>query len=204
MKHVFVETNFLIELLRPFPSREAGQHAARLLERAKANDLTLYLPWCSKVEAMRTLFAKIEEDLGFSDNMMKFAVKAFTAGAARFDKREIDKLHEQAREARKDASSAIKQRIEDVAASTIVIEPTKEVINRTLKVFETRSLKPFDEMVLGAVIQTASELYAQNERDLWFCNLNTKDFEADPGRRPALDAEYKACGLKYLASFDVP
>lgn len=201
MKHVFVETNFLIELLRPFPSREAGQHAAQLLERAKANDLVLYLPWCAKVEATRTLFAKIEEDLGFAENMMKFAVKTFTAGAARFDKREVDKLHEQAREARKDASSTIKKRIEEVAARTTVIEPTKEVINRTLKIFETRSLKPFDEMILGAVIQTATELYARSERDLWFCNLNTKDFAAD---RPGLDTEYKACGLQYLASFDVP
>jgi hypothetical protein len=29
MKHVFVETNFLIELLRPFPSKDAEQLSAR-------------------------------------------------------------------------------------------------------------------------------------------------------------------------------
>lgn len=202
MKHVFVETNFLIELLRPFPSKEAGTFAVRLLNRADSGELTLHLPWCSVVEAKRTLSDKIREDLGFIDTMMQFVVAAFTTGTARFDKREIDKLKTQAEAARKKAYSTVKQRVDEVAAKTSLVRPTEAVINRTLQIFEVKSLKPFDEMVLGAVLQKASELYADGYRDLWFCNLNKNDFK--PSGLPVLDDEYKACGLRYLDSFDVP
>jgi len=37
---------------------------------------------------------------------------------------------------------------------------------------------------------------------LFFCSLNKKDF--DPQNRPTLDAEYSACGLTYLTTFQVP
>jgi hypothetical protein len=43
---------------------------------------------------------------------------------------------------------------------------------------------------------------AEAKRDLFFCNLNKKDF--DPTNRPTLELEYTACGLKYLATFHVP
>ncbi|MGD0679700.1 MAG: hypothetical protein ABSC94_30300 [Polyangiaceae bacterium] len=60
MKHVFVETNFLVSLLRPFPAQDALDLFAR-------NDLRLYIPWCSQAEARRTLTEIIKADLGFTD-----------------------------------------------------------------------------------------------------------------------------------------
>lgn len=204
MKHVFVETNFLIELLRPLPTPKDGQDARRLLERAGQGEVTLYLPWCSLVEARRTLVDKIREDLGFAENMMTFAVKAFTTKTARFDKREIDKLYDQARKARSEAVGTLHQQVDGIAAQTTLIRPTEDVINKTLQIFNIKSLKPFDEMVLGAVLQKAAELHGAGQQDLCFCNLNKNDFKPDPNGRPNLDAEYRACGLKYLASFDVP
>jgi len=44
MKHVFVETNFLVDLLRPFPSKDAEA----LFARNDGADLRLYIPWCSQ------------------------------------------------------------------------------------------------------------------------------------------------------------
>ena len=41
--HVFVETNWLIEVARPIPAPEAQ----RLLERSRAGDLQLHVPWVS-------------------------------------------------------------------------------------------------------------------------------------------------------------
>ncbi|WP_437597738.1 hypothetical protein [Sorangium sp. So ce590] len=40
MKHVFVETSFLIELLRPFPSKDSEQ----LFARNDGVDVRLYIP----------------------------------------------------------------------------------------------------------------------------------------------------------------
>ena len=45
MKHVFVETNFLVYLLRPFPTPEAQA----LFDR-NGVDVTLHVPWCSQAE----------------------------------------------------------------------------------------------------------------------------------------------------------
>ncbi|WP_433929122.1 hypothetical protein AB3662_36495 [Sorangium cellulosum] len=70
MKHVFVETNFLVDLLRPFPVRDAET----LFERV-ANDLILHIPWVSVSEAKRTITTKlIGEDLGFADLVGKLNV----------------------------------------------------------------------------------------------------------------------------------
>lgn len=70
-------------------------------------------------------------------------------------------------------------------------------------------LPPFDEMVLGAVVAKSAELYRGGEREIYFCNLNKSDFSPYDGggmaiTRPSIEAEYARCGLKYLASFDVP
>src|SRR5690606_6514825 len=87
MKHVFVETNFLIELLRPFPSKDAE----RLFARNDGVDLRLYIPWCSQSEAWRTLKDRIiGEDLGFTKAMMTFTVRRWVADRTLFDKGEIE------------------------------------------------------------------------------------------------------------------
>ncbi|WP_437731868.1 hypothetical protein [Sorangium sp. So ce1335] len=113
MKHVFVKTNFLVDLLRPFPVRDA----ATLFERV-ANDFILHIPWVSVSEAKRTI--------------------------------------------------------------------TTKIIN----------------MVLGAVLFRAQELFDNGERDLYFCNANIRDFGPTSGN--ALGAAYAACGLQYLSDFKVP
>ena len=87
--------------------------------------------------------------------------------------------------------------------------PSTDVVAETLRIWTVKSLPPFDEMVLGAVVARSAELYRQGEREIFFCNLNKSDFSPhDSGgmaiTRPNLEAEYARCGLKYLSSFDVP
>ena len=62
MKHVFVETNFLVALLRPFPQKPACD----LYSRHRHN-IELHIPWCAFTEASRTLERIIREDLAFVD-----------------------------------------------------------------------------------------------------------------------------------------
>jgi predicted nucleic acid-binding protein len=91
MKHVFVETNFLVELLRPSPAKDAEQ----LFARNDGVDLRLYVPWCSQSEVWRTLSDRIiREDLGFTDAMMKFALRRWLTDRTLFDKGEIEKLRD--------------------------------------------------------------------------------------------------------------
>lgn len=197
MKHVFVETNFLIDLLRPFPSKDAEN----LFARNNGVDVRLYIPWCSRSEAWRTLKDRIiGEDLGFTKAMMNFAVRRWVADKTLFDKREIDKLRDLANADRSAALTSLEQRIDEAVAKMESIDPSPAVVARTLQVFKIKSLKPFDEMVLGAVLSKATELYAANERDLYFCDL-----DADlASQHPPLVAEYLSCGLTVRQDFRVP
>jgi hypothetical protein len=198
LKHVFVETNFLIEVARP----NAGSAAQKLLARARDQELTLHVPWVAVAESKRTLDRKINEDLGFSDAMLKFVVREFLAGAiTKEEKKVVDEIKRRASEARAAALKGIASAIDAVVADMSVIEPDKDVVAKTLAVFTVKSLKPFDEMVLRAVLTKATELHSSGETELTFCNLDKSDF--DPTNQPKLAVEYKACGLTFVTSFDL-
>lgn len=198
MNHVFVETNFIIDVLRPFPTPDATA-----LRQRVGGDVTLHIPWVAVAEAARTLPGVIREDLGFMDNMKRFAAVEFQNGTlSRIDKPIVDELAKRARDFRDAELKSVIVRVEALAAQTSVIEPTKPVVTRTLTLFSVKSLKPFDEMVLGAVLTKAEELYQAGERELFFCDKNTRDFE--PTNRPALDGAYRRCGLAYKSGFVVP
>lgn len=197
MKHVFVETNFLIDLLRPFPSK----YAESLFARNDGVNLRLYIPWCSQSEASRTLNQRIiKEDLGFTDAMMSFAAQRWRADRTLFDIKEIQNLEALAKSDRSEALMSLEKRLEGAVAKMERIDPSPAVIARTLQVFKIKSLKPFDEMVLGAILSKATELYAANERDLHFCSLDGDLIS----QHPPLVAEYASCRLAVRQDFRVP
>jgi len=196
MKHVFVETNFLVSLLRPFPAKDASD----LFARNDGVNLRLYIPWCSQAEARRTLTEIIKADLGFTDTMMEFVRRRWHADRTLFDKREIDKVKALADEDRRAAIATLDQQIANTVARMTRIDPSPDVVARTLRVFTVKALKPFDEMVLGAVLAKATELFAAGEHDLVFCELD-RDLAS---QHPPLVNEYAACGLTVLHDFEVP
>lgn len=196
MKHIFVETNFLVDLLRPFPSPEA----LALYARNDGTSVRLYVPWCSQAEASRTMTTIIKADLGFTDAMMKFALGRWRVDRTLFDKAEIEKVKAIAERDRREALDTIDQRIRDHVARMTRIDPSPAVVARTIQLFAVKALKPFDEMVLGAVLTKASELYGAGERDLTFCELD-RDLAS---KHPPLVNEYARCGLNVVQGFDVP
>ena len=80
-----------------------------------------------------------------------------------------------------------------------VIHPSADVVERTIRVFAVKPLKPFDEMVLGAVLTKAAALQAAGETDLVFCELD-RDLAS---RHPPLVLEYRACGLTVVSDLTV-
>lgn len=117
MKHVFVETNFVIEVTRPFPSPAAQQ----LLTRAQpGGDVQLYVPWVAVAEAKRTLDRIIREDLGFADSLRQFVVREFlNARISGTDKSAVEALSKRATQARKSALQAIVLTVEYLASFAV-------------------------------------------------------------------------------------
>ena len=198
MKHVFVETNFLVDVLRP----SAGRDGTSLLAR-HGKDVTLYVPWVSVVEAKRTLDRIVKEDLGFHEKMLAHAVRRLRDNTlSKADHKVLDTFAKEAAQSQYEQVATIEARVDAIAKKVEVIEPDKAVVAKTLSLFPVKSLPPFDEMVLGAVLVKAAAVKASGETDIIFCNLNKNDF--DPATRPNLAAEYDACGITYRSDFKVP
>jgi hypothetical protein len=203
VKHVFVETNFLVAVTRPL----SHPTAKKLLEDGRRGLVALHIPWCAVTEARRTMQHIINEDLGFDTQMLGFALKElFPTDKAKFAV--VQELAGKVRTARRLASADLNSEIDTVIASMRVIPPSAEAVDRTLSIWTVKNLPPFDEMVLGTVLAKAMELYQAGERELFFCNLNKSDFSPeDKGgqaiTRPELAAAYAACGLTYKRSFEV-
>lgn len=165
----------------------------------------LFVPWVSLAEARRTLVRIVKEDLGFHDAMMTFAVRQLKSNAlSKADHQHLNAFANQTQAELSNQLTTLENRVEQIAQDTnvVVIEPNKEVIEKTLSLFPVKSLPPFDEMVLGAVLVKAAEVKSTGATLSYFCNLNKKDF--DPANRPQLATEYEKCGLHYLSDFRVP
>jgi len=204
VKHVFVETNFLVEVLRPLPTPQ--KRARDLLKRREQGEITLYIPWCSVTKVRRTLIDIIRRDLGFHDEMQRFAGLQMKAAReakreAGFDNREIKKLKALAENATTEAIKSKNDRISHLVASLEIIQPSERVIEKTMEVCDIKTLKPFDEMVLGAVLARAEELQQAGERDLHFCTLDKSDL--GPANNPNLKLAYDQCGLIFHADFSL-
>lgn len=199
MKHVFVETNFLVDLLRPLPTRDAASLFSRV-----GTDVNLYIPWVSISEAKRTISTKIvEQDLGFADAVTRFSVKQLrSAILSTADMPPIQALVELVKKTRASALSGVDAAVDLAAQKMTIIPPSAEVVAKTMSLYPIKSLPPFDEMVLGAVLCHAAQLRSEGKADLYFCNANTKDFGPTNGNN--LQREYASCGLIYLGDFNVP
>lgn len=193
MKHVFVETNFLIELTRPVPTERL--RARQLQERAGRGELKLYVPWCALVEAKRTLGRIIQDDYAFRRGLERYA-------ASKRLQAQVRSLLAQSKEEAIEAEFTREERLNSCCRDAELILPTRQVVEKTLALHPVKSLKPFDEMILGAVLSRAEELKSLGEQDLWFCSLNSADFR--PGQDGALEIAYRQAGLTYLENFNVP
>ncbi len=202
MKHVFIETNFLVALLRPLAAPDAEKLFSRI-----GKGMKLYCPWVAIVEAHRTLTQRIiPEDMSFVDNTIAFATrqwregKLWTQSNPPFQKPEIDRFIRYAKSHRSKALDTITDRIKKVQRKMEIIKPTELVVAKTLSLFPQKQLTPFDEMILGAIMSRSERLHKEGKRDLHFCSLDKKAF--DPANSVELKQAYTACGLVHHASFN--
>jgi hypothetical protein len=177
--------------------------AATLFQRAGA-DVTLYIPWVSVSEAKRTITMKnIKEDLGFADLVKKFGVKLLKNGLLTpAEMQPIQSFEKRLKDAQFNALKTVEADVDAAVAKMNVIPPSPGVVAKTMTLYPIKYLPLFDEMVLGAVIFRAQELFYGGITDLFFCNANTKDFSPTSGN--TLGAAYAACGLTFLSDFKVP
>ena len=199
MKQVLVETNLLVDLLRPLPSPEAT-----LLYARNGSDIAIHLPWVSLAEAKRTIENRIiREDIGFADNLHQVSMQLLRDHTlSTTDMTAIQKIVRRLKSDTTLMFQGVSQKLSPIAATITVIPPSQGVVDQTMALYPVKTLPPFDEMVLGAVLHQAAQLKASGHTDIFFCNKNTRDFA--PTTSNQLGPLYAQHNIRYLNSFVVP
>lgn len=199
MKRVYVETNFLVALLRPFPGREAQE----LNELHQSGKLRLSVPWCALKEAQRTFERVIRDDVGFEDLAWKAWAQLFQADSTKWKPHgnAVTDFIEAVRGLRATALSSIGSRLQSFANSVDVIPPSEKATDFTLRLSRRKELKPFDEAILGCILADAQERRANGERDFVFCST---DKDLRPTADNGLKTEYDGLGIRFLPGFALP
>ncbi len=199
MKRVYVETNFLVDLLRPFPGREALE----LNERHQNGELRLSVPWCALKEAQRTFERVIRDDVGFEDLAGRAWAQIFQADSTRWKTHgsAVTDFIDAVRDLRVTALGSIGSRLRSFASSVDVIPPSERATDFTLRLSRRKELKPFDEAILGCILADAQERKEKGEGDFLFC---TTDKDLRPTADNGLGAEYDALGIRFRPGFALP
>lgn len=174
-KHVFVETNWVVDVVAPLISRNPG--AIELLERSRRGDLVLHVPVIALSEARKVIREKIpRNELGSLAN-----IRAFVR-----DQRKRGDIDESAANAVFETLSHFQQHIEKEKAAAperiaALLEESgldvfpldEEMLDRsTLLAAETGlSLESFDNAILAAILVRAAVLRGP-AHELYFCELD--------------------------------
>lgn len=198
MKRIYVETNFLVDFLRPLPRRDAERLYARI-----DSEFVLTVPWCSLKETERTLDRIIREDLGFHDQVGRFKAQLNRASEkiSAEENRAIDMLLLETKNQKKVALKSIQSDLEAFVERIDVIAPTRRAAELAIATNRQKRLNPFDEMMLGCVLADAEERKSAGESSFFFCD---KDKDFDPSAENGLLQEYQSRGISYLSHFKVP
>jgi hypothetical protein len=173
IKHVFVETNWVVDLVAPWISRNRG--AGELLERGRRGELELHVPAISLSEAhkkIRNTDARV--DLG--------SIRNFVRG--RRDRGQIDKsfadatfvLLSQFQQHIKNEKAAAPDRIaalrQEVALDVFHLDEEMLVRSTLIAAETTLGLQSFDLAILAAVLVRGATLHAA-DHEVSFCTYDS-------------------------------
>lgn len=173
MKHVFVETNWVVGCSAPAYLRSST--ALALTQRAEAGELRLHVPSVCFTEARHPILAKHQPRFP-ADSLRKYLAWATTQRTVYGEdgatvRRVLDRYEaEVAQELQGlDATlAALRGRpgLDVFALSDRMLERAVELSGQNL------DLKPFDQAILAAVLVRAEDLLAEGADDLSFCELD--------------------------------
>jgi hypothetical protein len=207
VRHVFVETNWLVTLAAP--ARNPPPAALELRDSAKDGRIRIYLPACCISEAKKTIPPKHQPKE--ADRLRSFVQWALerkhlddkTAESARIMLSKFEghvrsglaKLNDTLRDITKVAGVEV-LRLDDAALDMSLELHFKEIV-----------LSEFDRAVLATVLTKGRSLRESGETDVSFCGLDSdlwpwKKKSGEP--RPELKKLYDDAGVRVYSGFTLP
>lgn len=203
MKHVFVETNWVVDCCAPAHQRSLA--ATRLLEGATAGTFTLHLPAPCLAEARTVIRVKFQpREADRLREYLKWAkanghVDAGQVGAVRrvleqFEqlvKRDLDNLETRLEGLKRERGLDVFALNGNMLARSVALTTEK---------FD---LKPFDNSILAAILVRADELAKEGAVDLAFCELDgdLQPWDKNGNSKPVLTGLYDAARVWVYGDF---
>jgi len=191
MKHVFVETNWVVDYCAPAHRRVLA--AVNLLEAANSGKVSLHLPASCLTEARSAIRTKFQPtEANRLREFLKWAKKGGHLEAAQVEStREVLDVFE--RIVKQDLDN-LEARLEQLKAERglEVFPLTPEMLEKSVSLATEVELKPFDNAILAAVLVRADDLLKSGETDLAFCELDgdLQPWDKNGNTKPALTRLY--------------
>ena len=171
MRHVFVETNWVVDYCAPAHQRALA--AIKLLEAANSGEISLHLPAPCLAEARSTIRVKFQpKEANRLREFLKWAKANGHVEAAVVEAtRPVLDLFE--RLVKQDLDN-VEARLEGLKAEKglYVCPLSADMLEQSVSLATELDLKPFDNSILAAILVRADELLKEGERDLAFCELD--------------------------------
>ena len=171
MRHVFVETNWVVEYCAPAHQRALA--AINLLEAAKAGTISIHLPAPCLTEARSAIRTKFQPKE--ANRLREFLKWAKANGHLEA------KVVEDTRQVLDKFETLVKQDLDNLEARLAGLKSEKgievfplstDVLERSISLTTEVELRPFDNSILAAVLVRAHQFLHEGDRDLAFCELD--------------------------------
>jgi hypothetical protein len=176
MRHVFVETNWLVDYASP--AHRQRPDAVTLLERATAGEVTLRIPAICLAQARSTILRKCQPRHE-ADPTRTFLAWARTQGKIspkrlQDIRRVLDMFEQSVNGELRDLGTrldALRQRSDAIE----IIGLDDEILERAaiLSTGNLCWLEPFDQAILAAILVSGERLRKGGEKDVCFCELDS-------------------------------
>jgi hypothetical protein len=203
MRHIFVETNWVVDYCAPAHRRTLS--ATGLLDLARSGAIQLHLPSPCLAEAGWAIRKKFQpRDANALREYLKWAR---AAGHVKADDDEVTRrVLEQYERRVGDDLDRLEDRLSAVRVEKgLEVFPLSEaMLERSISLaVERLDLKPFDNSILAAILVRADELRRTRDIDLGFCELDwdLRPWDKDGRDKPALKRIFDAAHIWVYRDF---
>jgi predicted nucleic acid-binding protein len=204
MRHVFVETNWLVAYAAPAHFKIPA--ALELFDRAAKGEIKLYLPTVCVAEARRPILERYQSK-NEADRVRQFLLWAKEAGIVNgaedeATRRVLDRMEGRVKADLERLDDAFKSL--QAATGIEVFNLGQDMLERCAGLSYLRlDLQPFDQAILASILVRAEQLLTGGVEDMAFCELDShlQPWDKDSNRKERLAGLYDAAQVWVYGDF---
>jgi predicted nucleic acid-binding protein len=204
MRHVFVETNWIVAYAAPAHHKIPA--AVELFDRAARGEIKLYFPAICVAEARRPILERFQSR-SEADRVRQFLLWARETGVVdatddEATRRVLDRMEGRVKVDLERLDEAFKSL--KAANGIEIFDLSQEMLERSSDLSYLKlDLQPFDQAILAAILVRAKRLLADGVDQMAFCELDShlQPWDKDSNRKERLAELYDAARVWVYGDF---